>query len=157
MGLSIATLSLIGTGISAAGSILGGIQARGAAEQQAADTRAEAQRQANLRQEEREQQARLEAREGIELEKRQKLAFLKGGVSLAGSPLLLLAETRRIGAENIEAILKTGRTEATSLLQAGAFQARGLKTTGRQALIGGLTRGIGTGITGFAKFKEAGE
>ena len=90
------------------------------------------------------------------MEKRQKLAFLKGGVSLAGSPLLLLAETRRVGGENIEAILKTGRTEATSLLTQGAFQARGLKATGRQALIGGLTKGIGTAAGGFAGFREAG-
>ena len=157
MGIDPVSLALIGTLISAGGSIIGGIQARGVAEQQASDTRAEAQRQAGLRQEEREQQARLEARENIQLEKRQKLAFLKGGVSLAGSPLLLLAETRRVGGENIEAILKTGRTEATSLLTQGAFQARGLKATGRQALIGGLTKGISTGLTGFSKFKEAGE
>jgi len=154
--MGIETALLIGTLVSAAGAVVGGIQARGAAEQQASDTRAEATRQANLRQQEREQQARAEARENIALEKRQKLSFLKSGVSLEGSPLLLLAETRRKGTENVAAILKTGQTEATSLLRAGTFQSNQLKSRGRQALIGGLTKGVGTAAGGFSGFSGFG-
>ena len=136
-----ATISTVLTVASTASTIIGGIQQRGAASAAAKATSREAQRQADLRQQEREIQARSEARENIELEKRQKLAFIKSGVSLEGSPLLLLAETRRRGTENVEALLRSGRTEATGLLAEGALRSRQLKASGRQALIGGLTTG----------------
>lgn len=136
---AVATASTVA---SVAGTVIGGIQQRGASKAAAAATSAEAQRQADLRQQETEQRARVEARENIELEKRQKLAFIKSGVDVGvGSPLLVLAETERKGEENIEAILKTGRTQATGLLATGAAESRRLKASGRQALISGLTTG----------------
>lgn len=155
MGIEVAAgigLGQIFTAVSAISAVVGGIQQKKAADKQASATRAEAQRQANLRQEERESQARVEARENIQLEKRQKLAFLKSGVSLEGSPLLLLAETRRVGGENVEAIIKSGQTEATSLLRGGESQAAALKSSGRLALIGGLTGGLTTAAGGFGGF-----
>lgn len=151
--MGIETALLIGTLASAAGTVVGGIQQSRAAKAQAKDTRNEAQRQANLRQEERTQQARVEARENIALEKRQKLAFLSSGVSLEGSPLLLLAETKRRGGENVASLLKTGQTEATGLLRSGESQATSLRASGRQALIGGLTSAAGTAAGGFKTFK----
>ena len=127
-GVSASTASTAGTiaavagGISAIGSVVGGVQqARAAGEQ------------SKLAQQEAETRARAEARQNIELEKRQKLGFISGGVALEGSPLLVLAETKRLGAENVGAIVETGQTQAESL-----------KSTGRQALIGGLTTGAAT-------------
>ena len=136
-----ATVATVATVASAAGTVIGGLQQRGAAKAAAKATSIEAQRQADLVQEERELQARSEARQNIELEKRQKLAFIKSGVSFEGSPLLILAETERKGAENVEAILRSGRTQATGLLAEGALRSSQLKASGRQALISGLTSG----------------
>jgi len=65
---------------------------------------------------------------------RQKLAFIKSGVQLTGSPLEILAETARVTRENISAIRARGR--------AGAFdfemEAVGARQRGRGALIGGV-------------------
>ena len=141
MGVDPVTIGLILSAVSTAGAVVGGIQQRGAAKAAAKATTAEAQRQADLVQEEREIQARSEARQNIELEKRQKLAFIKSGVAFEGSPLLILAETERKGTENVEAILRSGRTQATGLLAEGALRSAQLKASGRQALISGLTSG----------------
>ena len=124
-----------------AGPIVGGIQQKGAAEAAASATSREAQRQADLRQEEATKAARVEARENIELEKIQKLSFLKSGVALEGSPLLLLAETKTRGAENIESIIRSGQTGATGLLASGTTKASQLRASGREALLGGLLGG----------------
>lgn len=153
MGLDPVTVGLITAGISGGVSVVGGIQTRNEAEAQASATRTEAQRQANLRRQEAENEARREVRANIALEKRQKLSFIKSGVALEGSPLLLLAETGRKGTENIEAILQSGRTGATGLLAQGQLQSSALRSTGRQALVGGLTRGATTAVGGFRDFR----
>jgi len=109
-------------------------------------------RQAKIAQQQSEAQARSEARSNIALEKRQTLAFLKSGVALEGSPLLLLAETRREGGKNVENILEGGVQTAGSL-----------RASGRSALIGGLTSAAGTaagaftpGIENFGNTKTGG-
>jgi len=130
MGLETATLIAIASTVSAGAAVAGGIQQS-----------REAQKQAQRTQQETELQARAEARENIGLEKRQKLAFLKSGVALEGSPLLLLAETRRRGQENVGAISQTGRGRA-----------KGIAASGRQALIGGFAQGLGTAAGGFSGF-----
>lgn len=130
MGVDPITIGIALSVLSSVGAVVGGIQQS-----------KEASKQAKLAQREAELQARAEARENIFLEKRQKLAFLKSGVSLEGSPLLLLAETRRMGGENIQAIITSGSTRASSI-----------RASGRQALIGGLTKGIGTAASGFSSF-----
>ena len=130
MGIGTAVLLQGLTALSAGASIIGGIQQS-----------REAQKQAQRAQQETELQARAEARENIAFEKRQKLAFLKSGVSLEGSPLLVLAETRRRGSENVGAILETGRTRA-----------KGVAASGRQALIGGFSQGLSTAAGGFSGF-----
>lgn len=141
MGIDLVTLSLIA---SVGGSALGGIQQSKAASAQASATNAEAARQAALQQQEADLSARAETRENIKLEKRQKLAFLKSGVSLEGSPLLLLDETRQKGGENVDAILRSGQTAATGTLARGGLRSAELKSSGRQALTSGLTSGAGT-------------
>ena len=69
----------------------------------------------------------------------QKLAFLKSGFGLSGSPLDILDETTRIAEENISAIRARGR--AGQLTQeARAFRSR---AAGRGAILAGVTRGLG--------------
>lgn len=142
--------------------VVGGIQAQRESNKQAANVRAEAARQSRLAREEAERQARAEARENIELEKRQKLSFLKSGVALEGSPLLLMSETRREGQENVGNILESGRTRQESILRSGQLQSDQLRSSGRQAFIGGLTgagstaSGGGFGSFGFGSNTGAG-
>ena len=73
----------------------------------------------------------------------QKLAFLKAGVQLSGSPLDILAETVRVADENISAIRARGRAQAMGA-QNDATEAR---VSGRNALIGGI---MGAAKTGFS-------
>lgn len=72
----------------------------------------------------------------------QKLAYLKSGVQLSGSPLDILDETARIASNNIAAIKARGQAEQVGA-DAEAMQAR---AGGRTALI----RGIGAGAKQFA-------
>lgn len=85
-----------------------------------------------------EAQARQRVRDTMELEKEQQLRFLKSGVSLEGSPLLVLAETRDIGAEDTQNILEAGRQERNQIM-----------SQGRGALFSGLTQAAGTAAKGF--------
>lgn len=124
MGIEVAGIGLgtILSGVSAVSSIIGGFQQSREAEEQARLARADA-----------EARARAEARDAIEFEGRQKLAFLKSGVALTGTPLAVLAETRSRGLENVRNVIDSGERTASSI-----------RTRGRSALIGGLTEGIGT-------------
>lgn len=60
----------------------------------------------------------------------QKMLFLKSGVDLSGSPLLLMEETRRKGMENAYNITQTGKAKADLLRQQGKVQRASLLNTG---------------------------
>ena len=64
----------------------------------------------------------------------QKLAFLKSGVQLSGSPLDILDETIRVGVENANAIRASGESRAMDA-RMGGMQAG---TAGRNALVSGI-------------------
>ena len=66
-----------------------------------------------------EEQTRVASRENIALEKRQKLAFLKSGVGLEGTPLLMLAETEKIGKSNEAEITRGGSAAANARYASG--------------------------------------
>ena len=69
----------------------------------------------------------------------QKMAYIKSGVKLEGSPLDVLDETALTASENISAIRAQGEAEALKLKS----QARNVRAQGRAALVGGLTRAAG--------------
>lgn len=127
MGIEVAGIGLtqILSGVSAVSSIIGGIQQSKEADKQAELARLDA-----------EARAREEARIALEFEERQKLAFLKSGVQLEGSPLLVLAETRRKGLENVQNVLDTGAARASAISSAG-----------RQSLFSGLTGGLTSAVS----------
>lgn len=84
----------------------------------------------------------------------QKLAFLKSGVQLTGSPLDVLDETIRVGRENANTIRATGAARALDA-QMGGEQAA---MAGRNALVSGVTgaaRGAATGAYALYSTKEA--
>ena len=89
-------------------------------------------------------QKTLEQREIDKTVDRQKLAYLASGVTLEGSPLLKMEETRRLGAENIEEIGKAGEASSKARLAEGRIQAEQAQSRGRQALMSGITGATGS-------------
>lgn len=109
-----------------------------AAETQARMQAAEAGRIAGL-------QAQQEAEAADTAERQQKLAFLKSGVELEGSPLLVMEETRQQGEENVQEILMGGAAASQSALFSGQTQAANLRAQGRSAFTSGLTSAAKSG------------
>jgi len=142
----LSSVSTIFSGLSAASSLFGGVSANNEAKRQAVTAQAEA----NLRAEE---TARAGAREasfvGMEAEsvrRRQKLAYLKSGVDLEGSPLLMMEATRRNGLDNVEEVLRSSSSTAGAQIQEGRAKATALKSSGRQAFMSGIS-GAGTALS----------
>ena len=87
-----------------------------------------------------EDEATRYAEQGRKFEARQRLAYLKNGVELSGSPLDVLAETVRTTQEDLSAIRARGRAG-----QAGQNHiARQTRATGRNALLSGILGGAKT-------------
>lgn len=133
---AIGTAGTIFSGLSAASSLFGGISAQNEAAKQSAITQA----QANLAAEE---SARTSAREakfvGMEAEslrRRQKLAYLKSGVDLEGTPLLVMEATRKAGLDNVEEVYNS--SQAGAQIVEGRTRAAALRSSGRQAFMQGL-------------------
>jgi len=118
----------VGLGLGAAASIYAGIQQK-----------KEADIQANIAREESIAEAKKKGEEAEKFMESQELSYLKSGVMLEGSPLMVLADTSRKSLE-----------EQRSIRRAGSAKAETLKRTGRAALISGLLGG-GAGIAkGYA-------
>ncbi len=130
MGVDPISLAIIGTAVAAGGEIYQGISEAQAAEEQA-----------NIVGKQASESARERKRQIQRLASKQKVSFLKSGVSLEGTPIDILSETFNIGQQDINAILETGRSQQRALIKGG-----------RDALIGGFTKAIGTGLTGFQQF-----
>lgn len=146
IGSVVGSAGTIFSGLSAASSLLGGARAQTESKRQAVTAQAEA----NLRAEE---TARAGVREsqvvGMEAEsvrRRQKLAYLKSGVDLEGSPLLMMEATRRNGLDNVEETLRASSSAAGAQIQEGRARATQLKSSGRQAFMSGIS-GAGTALS----------
>ena len=135
--------------VSSVSSILGGMSANSEAGNQAELAAQQAEARAVENERISAKQARVEQSESEDLARRQKVAFLSSGVDLAGSPLLVMEETRRQGAENVQEILRGGQASADASRAEGRTQAASLKATGRQALISGFGRAASTVATGM--------
>jgi len=120
-------------------SVAGGVMANDAAGEQADLARSDAAARAAESTRVADRQSTIEQRNIDETTQRQKLAFLASGVTLEGSPLLKMEETRRLGAENIEEIKKGGQASADAQIAEGRRTAQSAKASGRKALIGGIT------------------
>ena len=80
------------------------------------------------------------AAERTKLLRRQQLAFTKSGVTLEGSPLLVLDETKVQSQKEVNAILRRGEAQ----YRLGQRSADITRNKGRAALIGGFTGAVGT-------------
>lgn len=140
MAINPLTLAIAFTVVSAAGDIVQGFQ-----QKRAADAEADLlEQQGRLQAEEAQAEAQRVADERRKFRKQQKLAFLKNGIVLAGSPLLVLETTRRESQAEVNAIARRGSAQA-KLSFANAAQTR---TAGRNALLGGFFNAAGTVASG---------
>lgn len=104
-----------------------GVSAKKSAEEEAGAQK----RQAGLQVEESEVFAEQTAEEFRKFKRKQKLLFLKSGIRLEGSPLLVLQETEAEGQRRVTAIRKRGR----ALGGLGRTRANILRRTGRSRLL----------------------
>lgn len=85
---------------------------------------------------------------------KQKLAYMKSGVALEGSPLDILDETVRVSAENINAMRAKGTAQAQELMGKAAKT----KAAGRTAFvsgIGGAVKKVSEAGTKYGWFSKA--
>lgn len=152
---SAGTLGALSTGFSifsGLSSIAGGFSGQSAGNQQAelayqqAESRAIEQERVSAR------EAKLEQEATDDFRKRQKVAYLASGVTLEGSPLLVMEETRTKGAENVEEIKRAGSASADAARAEGRLQADQLKQSGRQAFTSGLSSGVRSIAGGLEKY-----
>lgn len=130
-GMDFNSFSMAAGGITAVGSIMTGLMGYFAGQnmQDVYESRARM-----LRRESEAEATRYEEQAG-HFKATQKLAFLKSGVQLSGSPLDILDETIRVGHENASAIRASGAARALDA-QMGGEQAA---MAGRNALVSGVT------------------
>ena len=138
------TTAMVLAGVSAASSIMGGIQQNAAAKQQAnmAEAQGILQSEENVRVAA--AQAQQESAASDDARRRQKLAYLKAGVSLEGSPLLMMEDTRLRGERNVDEIIAAGASGSAAAIQEGRTNAANYRASGRQALMAGIGAAAGS-------------
>jgi hypothetical protein len=134
--------------VSAVSSIAGGMTANKAA-------RAEASlldEQGRIAQQEAAAEAQRVANENRRFMKRQKLAFLKNGVSLEGSPLFEQERVLRESQEEVNAEVRRGNAQAELFSR----RAQITRNEGRASMIGGITQGVGAVFNAFGTGRAGG-
>lgn len=136
MGVDPVSMALIA---SVGSSIIGGISQY--SQQKKADkaARQEAEIQAQLTEADAKRAAQQELATADATRKQQRMAFLKSGVDLAGSPLLVMEQTRDKGIENAKNVTESAQTRADLMRRQGS--------QGRASLTGTLT-GITSSVAG---------
>jgi len=141
-------LAVGGLAANIAGTVFSGISANKAAQEEADDIEFQAQLQ---REESQEEADRLDKKNKKFLAM-QSLRFLKGGVTLADSPLIILQETREESAKESGAVRKRGK----ALFSFGIRKAARTRASGRSAFIGSLFSGLGTAGVGAFELNRLG-
>ena len=148
------TVGTVMGAVGAMGSLIGGIQSMGAGGDQSAAALAGA----DLRGKEIARQASARAVQEKsrykDVTRRQKLAYMKSGVTLEGSPLLVMEETRMMGEANVDEILSAGASGVSTALIEGEQKASQYEAQGRQALVGGITNSATGAYNVLKEFKK---
>jgi hypothetical protein len=92
-----------------------------------------------------EEAARIEAEEGTAFQSAQAMLYAKSGFTGEGSPALVMEDTRRKSAAKANAL----RARGTAIKNLYNQKAAMLKKQGRSAFLGGLVKGVGTGLTSY--------
>lgn len=134
--------------LGAGGTIYSGYQQNQAAKREASLE----EEQGRLAQEEADREAAAHAEDVRKFSRVQALSFLKNGVTLAGSPLLVLDETLKKGQEEADSIAKSGAAQR-NLYNQRAYNTR---SEGRAALVGSLFSAGASAGTSYAMGKNKG-
>lgn len=98
-----------------------------------------------------------QAREGRRFAAEQEQAYASSGVTMEGTPADIIAESRRLAQEEVNATVNRGKTEAKNL-RTNALRTR---QSGRQALLGGVANAsfglLGNYIQGQLSFGAKGK
>lgn len=149
MGVDPVSLAFIAaTSMAAGGKFLGGMAERDAQKSQAGLL----EDQARLAQAEAAAQAKRRAVDVRRFAANQKVAFLKNGVTLEGSPLIALEDTYSAGQEEVDAIANRGNAQSNLYWR----QAQLARKQGRAAMIGGITGAGSTILQGYGMGKQGG-
>lgn len=76
------------------------------------------------------------AKANVKFKARQKMMFIKSGINLSGSPLLILEETQRESEKEVSAI----RAKGVAQKALGFAQAQKVESTGRAKLVSGFLK-----------------
>lgn len=133
---------------SAGASIAGGIGGMTAANQEANLQK----QQGEIALRESQVNANSEAFNQTQAVQKQRLAFLANGVSLEGSPSLVLAQSKEYGQTQVNSILNEGAAKFNLAQQEAAIT----RNKGRAALIGGIASVVGTAAGGVSAATKAG-
>ena len=141
-------LAVGGLAANIVGTLFQGFSDSQAAQEEAEDLRTQAQ----IQKEEADVEAERLDKKNKKFLAMQSLRFLKGGVTLANSPLIILQETREEAAKESGAVRKRGK----ALFQLGINKADRVARTGRSAFIGSIFSGFGTAGAGVFELKRLG-
>jgi hypothetical protein len=108
--------------------------------------------QGRLQQAENAAEAQRRADEIRKFSQKQSLAFMKNGVSLTGSPLLVTEDTVSEGQKEVNAIAKAGDARADLYNRKAAI----VKNEGRAAFLGGVLGGASSAGSSYVDGKNAG-
>lgn len=128
--------------IAAGTSVYSGMQQQAEAEKQANMAGAQAELQAKEVARQSVAQAGVERDKAENVRRQQKLSYLASGVSLEGSPLLVMETTRQKGISNVDEILTSGAYGVTAAQTEGRIKAQSLRASGRQAFMQGIAGGV---------------
>lgn len=137
MAAAAAPIAIALAAVAGGSAIYGGYQAKQSAKREASAMEAEGQ----LLQEEANREAGSHARDVRRFAANQSLSFLANGVTLAGSPLLVLDDTYTQGQEEVNAIVKSGNAKRNLYNQRASIT----RNQGRAALISGIGQAAGIG------------
>lgn len=153
LGAATATSSGLGKWFGAMGAIQALSQVgQGIAQNSSAQADAAArQRQSDLVLQQTELEAGQKAREVRRFAADQEVQYASSGVTLEGSPALVLAETRRLGQQEVNAMTQRGKFQA-QLMRTNAMRT---KAAGRQALLGGITNAAMSGLGNYIQYKSS--
>ena len=139
-------------GIAGIGQAVAGVASGVAANRAASQNAALQERQAQLITQEAQVAINQKAREIRQFSGQQRVAFASSGVTLEGSPLLFIDETRRLGQEELDAMAK----QADARAELARNQAQQTRNQGRAALLGSLVTSPSRAISSLGNLKRIG-
>lgn len=101
--------------------------------------------QARLMEQEAQIAAAQRAREVELFRGKQSISYMDAGVKLEGTPLQMLEETRRLGKQEIDALMTRGKMQSALMKQ----QAQMTRKAGRNAFFGSLLSAAGQGVSTY--------